>query len=130
MNNRVWLDPSSVTSTPTLAEIATPAFTSTTVVSPPQTALPPPKQAGLPESQGTGAAGVQPAGPLTLIELPDNIQLPAHLGPVEFKWVWNEGGVCETPPDGQGFEVRIWPDLPGFGPSCAGCRCQSERYLL
>jgi len=34
---------------------------------------------------------------------------------VEFKWLWKDKG-CQSPSEGQGFEIRIWPERPGFGP--------------
>ena len=54
-------------------------------------------------------------GSITLVELPDQIALPADVGRVEFKWLW-QGKGCEKPPAGYGFEIRIWPERPGFIP--------------
>jgi hypothetical protein len=56
-----------------------------------------------------------PFGGITLVELRDEIALPADVGRVEFKWVWDDKG-CASPPEGQAFEIRIWPDLPGAVP--------------
>lgn len=55
-----------------------------------------------------------PDGSITLVELPNQQQLPVDVGPVDFKWVWNKTPACEALPDDQGFEVRVW--APGFGP--------------
>jgi hypothetical protein len=55
-------------------------------------------------------------GGITLIELRDDITLPADVARVEFKWVWDGQG-CAPLPKGQAFEIRIWPDLPGAVPS-------------
>jgi hypothetical protein len=49
------------------------------------------------------------------VELPDKIALPIDVGRVEFKWVWDGHG-CTLPPEGQAFEIRIWPDMPGVTP--------------
>ena len=60
--------------------------------------------------------GQQPDGTITLLEPAQMVAFPENVGPVDFKWMWNEVDLCETPPDDRGFEVRIWPDLPNFGP--------------
>lgn len=54
-------------------------------------------------------------GDIELIELPASLQFNQDTLRVEFKWVWKDKG-CQPPPNGQGFEVRIWPERPGFGP--------------
>ncbi|MCP4359477.1 MAG: hypothetical protein GY796_15820 [Chloroflexi bacterium] len=58
-----------------------------------------------------------PGSPIKLIEIPDKIILPAEPGPVEFKWVWKtEEILCQSLPEDQGFDIRIWPDASGTGP--------------
>ncbi len=51
---------------------------------------------------------------INLLEPPDSFGLPAETIAAEFKWQWGQG--CEPLPEGQGFEVRVWPDLPGYSP--------------
>jgi hypothetical protein len=80
-------------------------------ISPPSN---PPPSATTPAPLPVSAAS-HPVGGITLIELRDDITLPADVTQVEFKWVW-EGHACAPPPDGQAFEIRIWPDLPGAVP--------------
>ncbi len=54
-------------------------------------------------------------GDIELIELPASLQFNQDTLRVEFKWVWKDKG-CQPPPEGQGFEVRVWPERSGFGP--------------
>jgi hypothetical protein len=109
------------TSTPRPTDTATPKPTATasptnTPSPPTRTPTPPvtparsisPTQTPLPSGLGTGPA-------IILIELPDKFSLRADASRVEFKWIW-EGKECAPPPEGQGFEIRIWPEQPGFGP--------------
>lgn len=71
------------------------------------------------EATPTGASGSvsggAPGAGIRLLELRDNVALPDNVGRVEFKWIW-EGHGCASPPDGQAFEIRIWPDMPGVTP--------------
>ncbi len=110
---------------PTLIPTDTPIATATPTA--PPTAPPPvtPDAAAPTAIAATQPAGDAPAaessellpdGSITLIELPNNFTLPNDVSRVEFKWVWNEASVCAAPPDGQGFDIRVWPDLPGYGP--------------
>lgn len=105
----------------------TPAFRPTTTLTPTNTVTPAPlsatsaltsPQTSVTANAPTGSPPGQqtPDGSITLLELPNNLLLPADVGRVEFKWLWNEVSVCTPPPEGVGFEVRIWPDLPGYGP--------------
>jgi hypothetical protein len=55
------------------------------------------------------------SGQIKIVELSNNIALPADVGRVEFKWVY-QGPDCAPLPDGQGFEIRIWPEQPGYIP--------------
>jgi len=106
------------TSTPTFRPTATPTLT-TLPVSPLQTPETPVLTATLPLtapdpdvlvlSSGGGS------GAIRLVDLPDEATLPADVQRVEFKWVWQEA-TCDPLPDGYGFEIRVWPERPGFIP--------------
>ena len=42
--------------------------------------------------------------------------LPEKTKQFEFQWRWSLSTACELPPEGYGFELRLWPDYPGYGP--------------
>jgi hypothetical protein len=49
--------------------------------------------------------------------IPDNNHTFAPgVGQVEFSWRWSGGNNCELLPDGYGFDLRVWPNRPDFGP--------------
>lgn len=58
----------------------------------------------------------QPAGTILLEQPQDGVSLPEKAGQFEFKWRWSLSSACQLPPEGYGFELRLWPDYPGFGP--------------
>jgi hypothetical protein len=107
----------------------TPTFTATLTLTPTNTPSPSILQPepGVSPANGTPAGTASAAtegvvvngGPISgniiPVELADHISLPANVERVEFKWIWKDRG-CEAPPDGQGFEIRIWPERPGYGP--------------
>lgn len=107
--------------TPRPSPTLTPSSTLRPPAPPPAPGAPsPPTSAAAGTSTGAPATPPSPtaaalAGGISLVELLDNITLPADVGRVEFKWVWDGRG-CAAPPDGQAFEIRIWPDLPGVTP--------------
>ncbi len=65
----------------------------------PPTPLPPPKATPTPRIDDKTIVLVTPA---------DGVQVPAD-GNQMFQWKWGEG--CSLPPDGYGFEIRIWGDV-------------------
>jgi hypothetical protein len=99
----------------------TPAITRTALpghVSP----LPTPRPGGgSPLATPKVVTGTQPGAPfnitdqIKLLDPADNVRMLPEPGQLEFKWVWVGHG-CAAPPQGQGFEVRIWPNQAGFGP--------------
>lgn len=117
---------------PTLLPTDTPSFKPTPTLSP--SVAPEPLEFSEPEITSTstitssqaeasafGAASLFPDWPpdnglIKLIELPDGLELPADVRAVDFKWVWDESSVCSPLPDDQGFDIRIWPDLPQYKP--------------
>ncbi len=87
------------TPTVTLPQPATPAavITETTVAKPTEAAPPP------------------PAAAFILLEpVPEFVMQPGVKG-MEFKWRWLNGKSCQ-PPEGFGYELRIWPAVTGYGP--------------
>jgi hypothetical protein len=51
---------------------------------------------------------------VTLVEPPHDSSLPAAVTQVEFTWRWGE--ICQYPPEGYGFELRIWPEGTQYAP--------------
>ena len=76
---------------------------------------------GSPLATPKAITGTQPGMPanitdkIKLLEPGDNVRMLPEPGRLEFKWVWVGHG-CAAPPQGQGFEVRVWPNRAGFGP--------------
>jgi hypothetical protein len=73
---------------------------------PPGPATPTPTP-GLPRAEGVDR-------PITLVEPLHEAPLPAAAKQVEFTWRW--GQVCQLPPVGYGFELRIWPEGTQYAP--------------
>jgi hypothetical protein len=56
------------------------------------------------------------SGSINLVTIDNNFVFPPAAWEAEFTWTWSGGSGCDPPPDGYGFDVRIWPDRPDFGP--------------
>ena len=90
--------------------------------------LPPATPTLLPQVPLTGE--LQMAGTISLVEPQPNLTLPATQK-VEFKWQWSSGGNCLQPPTGYGFELRVWPNRPDYGPMGAmGDARQSQKDIF
>lgn len=91
--------PPAATPTVTLPQPATQAavITETTVATPTEAAPPPPVAAFI-----------------LLEPVPEFVMQPGVKG-LEFKWRWLNGKSCQ-PPEGFGYELRIWPAVTGYGP--------------
>jgi hypothetical protein len=55
-------------------------------------------------------------GATHLIAIDHNFVFGPDVSEVEFTWSWSGATGCEPLPEGYGFEVRIWPNRPDFGP--------------
>lgn len=55
------------------------------------------------------------AAPIILLEPFEAFNLQPGINELEFKWRWAEPKSCQ-PPDGFGYELRIWPAISGYGP--------------
>jgi hypothetical protein len=62
----------------------------------------------------TGPQAIE--GTLSLIAIENGYVFPPGAGEAEFSWTWSGAAGCDPPPVGFGFEVRIWPNRPDFGP--------------
>ena len=82
--------------------------------------LPPPITTPTPTPTPTPPRATWPAGQAAgdiILEQPqDGVALPEKTKQFEFQWRWSRSNACELPPPGYGFELRIWPDYPGYGP--------------
>lgn len=56
-----------------------------------------------------------PPAPLALLEPVPNFTLQPGINELEFKWRWAAQTSCQ-PPEGFGYELRIWPAVSGYGP--------------
>ncbi|MCB0213778.1 MAG: hypothetical protein KDJ52_30835 [Anaerolineae bacterium] len=54
-------------------------------------------------------AGVSVDGWIEPIAPDENFYLPAD--GLTFQWKWHENKGCQPPPDGYGFEIRVWRDV-------------------
>ncbi len=99
--------PPTVTPSPTLAQPISSADSSATpTIAPTQTEV-------IAGEDPDAPPDPTPGSPIKLIEIPDKIVLLAEPDPVEFKWVWKtEETLCQSLPEDQGFDIRIWPDAP------------------
>ncbi|HRV93404.1 MAG TPA: hypothetical protein P5526_14685 [Anaerolineae bacterium] len=57
----------------------------------------------------TATAGVTVDGWIEPITPDENFYLPAD--GLTFQWKWHDNKACQSPPDGYGFEIRIWRDV-------------------
>ncbi len=62
----------------------------------------------------TGPAAIE--GAINLVTIDNGHVFAPGIGEVEFSWIWTGADGCVPPPDGYGFDLRIWPDRPDFGP--------------
>lgn len=53
-------------------------------------------------------------GSISLVGVENKHVFAPGVGQVEFSWIWSGG--CDLLPDGYGFDLRIWPNRPDFGP--------------
>ncbi|RME98816.1 MAG: hypothetical protein D6768_16415, partial [Chloroflexi bacterium] len=56
-----------------------------------------------------------PVGPFVLLEPFQGFVLQPGINELEFKWRWAGKKNCQ-PPEGFGYELRIWPAVTGYGP--------------
>jgi hypothetical protein len=56
-----------------------------------------------------------PAAPFILLEPFEEFTLQPGINELEFKWRWPQKKSCQ-PPEGFGYELRIWPAVSGYGP--------------
>ncbi|MDM8528518.1 hypothetical protein QUF58_09945 [Anaerolineales bacterium HSG24] len=55
-------------------------------------------------------------GAIELLALKDNYQVLQSEEKLEFQWFWGADRSCRLPPQGYGFELRIWPEISGQPP--------------
>lgn len=116
------------TPTPTATPSPTETFTPTPTATPSQTPTRPPTvpvRGTLPLPTAPISSDV---GVINLLGLPNNVALPNNPGPVSFKWQWGTGG-CVKIPDGFGFELRIWPNRPTYGPLAATDATATQKEI-
>lgn len=89
------------------------------VISPPAvTATVTPTQVVTAEEALTGTTSTQPAPPaagFVLLEPFEAFTLQPGINELEFKWRWAAATGCQ-PPEGFGYELRIWPAVSGYSP--------------
>jgi len=130
--------PSPVSGSPTLPptdtpipKTATPTHTPTRTPAPPTATLAPGAEAQLaaledqPDADATevaqaileiltGPEAIE--GTISLVGIEDGYVFAPGPGEAEFSWMWSGSQGCQPPPDGYGFDLRIWPLRPDFGP--------------
>ncbi|MCB0153282.1 MAG: hypothetical protein KDF65_00700 [Anaerolineae bacterium] len=97
--------------TPNSLPVATPAA----VLTEPVTAAPAITETTIVTATNTLTQTTPAAAPIILLEPFEAFNLQPGINELEFKWRWAAPKSCQ-PPDGFGYELRIWPAISGYGP--------------